>query len=100
MWSSPNSGPKRQYGYRVVPTLKNDRSFVSDLLTDPNDEAITRAVIAMGKSLDLKVVAEGVEDAQQAEFLRQQHCDQAQGYYYSPPVSAEKFEEMLRRYRV
>lgn len=62
---------------------------------DPNDEAITRAVLAMGQSPGLTVVAEGVEKTAQAEYLDENGCDYAQGYLYSPPVPADEFEKLL-----
>ncbi len=72
-------------------TIKVDKSFVLDILENPNDEAITRAVVAMGGSLDMKVVAEGAETIDQVNFLKTIRCDQAQGYYYSKPVPVEDF---------
>ncbi len=69
-------------------TLKIDRNFIRDVLTDPNDRALVNAIIAMARSLNLNIVAEGVETVEQMEFLRQQGCDIIQGYHYSRPLSA------------
>lgn len=77
-------------------TLKIDRSFIKDITTDPDDEALTRAILAMSNSLKLKVVAEGVETDAQLEFLRRNGCDEFQGYLFSRPVSATEMTEMLR----
>ncbi|KFC70168.1 EAL domain-containing protein [Massilia sp. LC238] len=71
-----------------VQTLKIDRSFIQDILVDANDEAIAVAIIQLGKSLNLSVVAEGVENEEQAAFLLRHGCRQAQGYLYSRPVAA------------
>ena len=76
--------------------LKVDRSFVRDITTDANDAAITLAVISMAHSLGLKVVAEGVEDAAQLEFLARHGCDQVQGYFLARPVDARGAERFLR----
>jgi EAL domain-containing protein (putative c-di-GMP-specific phosphodiesterase class I) len=78
-----------------VDKLKIDQSFVRDIARDPDDAAITGAIIAMGKQLNLKVIAEGVEDRAAERFLRQHHCDQMQGYLFSPPVPADVFSTML-----
>jgi diguanylate cyclase (GGDEF)-like protein/PAS domain S-box-containing protein len=80
-----------------IDTLKVDRSFIRDLATDSEDKAITSAIIAMGKTLSLTVVAEGVETVEQQTFLREQACDEMQGYYFSKPVVADEFAELLRR---
>lgn len=80
-----------------IDTLKVDRSFIRDLATDSEDKAITSAIIAMGKTLSLTVVAEGVETAEQQTFLREQACDEMQGYYFSKPVAPEEFEALLRK---
>ncbi len=80
-------------------TLKIDRSFVKDIPYDADDAAITAAIIAMAHNLRLTVVAEGVEDAHQLEFLREQRCDMMQGYYFSKPLSVSEFSALLQQHR-
>ena len=75
--------------------IKIDRSFISDLEHDPNDAAIVRMVIGIGAELEHRVVAEGVETPQQLEFLRKHGCGDYQGYYFSPPVPAERIPELI-----
>ncbi|MGH8808693.1 MAG: putative bifunctional diguanylate cyclase/phosphodiesterase [Noviherbaspirillum sp.] len=79
-----------------IDTLKVDRSFVRDIATDAEDKAIAEAIIAMGKTLSMTVVAEGVETVEQEAFPRTHACDEMQGYYFSKPVPAEDFAALLR----
>ena len=76
-------------------TLKIDRSFVKDIGINQDDTAIVRAVIALAHSLRLTVVAEGVETIEQLRFLRDNLCEQAQGYFISRPANAAKLEAWL-----
>ena len=78
----------------TVDSLKIDQSFVRQILAAP-DEPIVRAVINLGRSLNLRVVAEGVEERQEAEFLEAHRCDEAQGNYFSPPLPPAQFGELL-----
>ena len=80
-----------------IDTLKIDRSFVRDLTTDADDASIVSAVISMGKSLHMRVVAEGVESREQVAFLHEQSCPEGQGYYFSRPMVAKEFAKLLRR---
>lgn len=79
--------------------LKIDQSFVDELVVDNDDTAITLAIISMAKSLRLEVIAEGVETSQQLEFLRQNNCDDIQGYYFSKPIPEREFKVFLRQYQ-
>lgn len=76
-------------------TLKIDRSFIGQISSNKTNGALVSAIIAMAKSLKLKVVAEGVEDEKQAQFLIQQGCKLGQGYLFSPPIPAIEFSELL-----
>jgi diguanylate cyclase (GGDEF)-like protein/PAS domain S-box-containing protein len=78
-----------------IDTLKIDQSFVRDITTDAGDAGIVSAVISMGKSLHMRVVAEGVETREQLAFLREQRCPEGQGYHFSRPVVAGEFTRLL-----
>jgi diguanylate cyclase (GGDEF)-like protein/PAS domain S-box-containing protein len=82
-----------------VGRLKIDKSFIDDLPDDENDRAVARAVISLGRSLNLRVIAEGVETEAQVEFLRENNCDEAQGYYFSKPLAAGDIEAVLKARR-
>lgn len=75
--------------------IKIDKSFIQDISTDSEDRAIVAAIISMSRSLGLKTIAEGVETAEQLAFLREQDCDEAQGYYFSKPLPAAQMDALL-----
>jgi predicted signal transduction protein with EAL and GGDEF domain len=79
-----------------VSKLKIDRSFIRDVTLNPDDAAITAAIISMAKSLNLRVIAEGVEDEAQMTFLRVNRCDEIQGYYFSKPLAVDNVADKLR----
>jgi EAL domain-containing protein (putative c-di-GMP-specific phosphodiesterase class I) len=81
-----------------ISKLKIDRSFIRDVAVNPDYVAITTAIISMAKSLNLKVIAEGVEDEAQMSFLRAHQCDEIQGYYFSKPLAVDKVAAKLRRH--
>ncbi len=79
-----------------IDALKIDQSFVRQITSAPDDTTIVTAVISMGRSLKLRVVAEGVETQQELEFLQAHQCDEAQGYYFSRPVLPQIFAKLLK----
>lgn len=83
-----------------IQKLKIDQSFIRDITVDPNDTAIVVAIINMAKSLDLGTIAEGVETAGQLALLRSKGCDVGQGFYFSPPVTAQEIYPLLRSNRI
>jgi EAL domain-containing protein (putative c-di-GMP-specific phosphodiesterase class I) len=79
-----------------VDSLKIDQSFVSEITTTPDNSTLVSAIIGMGRSLGLKVVAEGVESADTLAFLKAQNCDEAQGYFFSRPIPATQFAKLQK----
>ncbi len=82
-----------------VDKLKIDQSFIRDMADDPNDAAIVRAIIQMARSLNLKTIAEGVEDERLLALLRLQHCDEAQGYHFARPMPSDEFVQYIHSTR-
>jgi diguanylate cyclase (GGDEF)-like protein/PAS domain S-box-containing protein len=83
-----------------IDKLKIDQSFVCDLTTDADDAAIVQTIISMGHGLRFKVIAEGVETAEQLAFLKEKECDEIQGYYFSKPLTADDFSEYVKSHTV
>jgi diguanylate cyclase (GGDEF)-like protein/PAS domain S-box-containing protein len=82
-----------------VARLKIDKSFISSLPGNDSDKAVASAVISLGQKLNLRVIAEGVETAEQVAFLRDNNCDEMQGYHFSKPIFAQEIETLLRSVR-
>jgi EAL domain-containing protein (putative c-di-GMP-specific phosphodiesterase class I) len=79
-----------------INTIKVDRSFIRDLPGTPEDRAITDAIIAMGRTLSMTVIAEGVETKAQADYLRGKTCDEFQGFYFRKPMAAAELAALLQ----
>ena len=79
-------------------TLKIDRGFIVDLASDDKQQGIVSAIVELAKQLGLHVVAEGVEEEEQIQLLRGFDCDEAQGYFYSPPLEEEEFRGFVRNH--
>jgi len=79
-----------------IDALKIDQSFVRQITSAPDDSTIVTAVISMGRSLRLRVIAEGVETQQELAFLRARLCDEAQGFHFSRPVPPQQFANLLK----
>jgi len=80
-----------------IDKLKIDRSFINEITTRSDDACIVRAIVSLAHCLKLKVVAEGVETSEQLKILKSLGCDQYQGYHFSPAITADAFEDLLRR---
>jgi len=78
-----------------INTLKIDRSFVTNIAEDPGDAAISKAIVSLARSLQLNITAEGVENIEQLNYLRNQGCDEVQGYYFSRPLPSNRVVDLL-----
>lgn len=78
-----------------IDTLKIDRSFIMDCITDPNDNAIVRTIVSMAKTLGLEIIAEGVEDVDQLNLLANLNCNAYQGFYFSRAIPEDNYFTML-----
>jgi EAL domain-containing protein (putative c-di-GMP-specific phosphodiesterase class I) len=78
-----------------VARLKIDKSFIHQLATDKNDQAVASAVISLGQKLNLRVIAQGVESDDQVAFLRKNNRDEMQGYHFSKPISVQGIAELI-----
>ncbi|HQL01608.1 MAG TPA: PAS domain S-box protein, partial [Smithellaceae bacterium] len=81
-----------------VDTLKIDRCFIRDIMENPEDISVARAILSMGRTLSLTIVAEGVETEEQMAFLQEHACDEMQGFHFSKPVAPDQFADLLRNH--
>ncbi len=97
---APSSSPENRHG-RCKPYSGRDidKSFVQDLLQDEDDATIVRAIIQLGKSLGMQVIAEGVETAEQEAYIIAEGCNEGQGYLYSKPLPARELTQYLKQAR-
>lgn len=80
-----------------IDRIKIDKSYISNIHYNKVDEVIIQAIITLAHSLDLEIVAEGVESCEQLQFLETHHCTEAQGYYFCKPLASNEFEAFLRK---
>lgn len=81
-------------------TLKIDRAFIADIETSSDGRSIVEAIVAIGQTLDMDIIAEGIENQKQLEILKAQNCNKAQGYLFSPPVDAQQITEFLKNHPI
>ena len=91
------TGYSNLYALKSYPVsrLKIDRSFVGKLLSDANDQALTAAIIGLGQRMNMRVIAEGVETEEQFAFLKENNCDEIQGFLFSKPITAPAIERLF-----
>lgn len=85
--------------YFPIDTLKIDRSFVKDMTQEKGSRELVRSIVMLGKNLGMKIIAEGVETAEEAALLREMECDMAQGYYFAKPLAEDKLHETIQSWR-
>jgi EAL domain-containing protein (putative c-di-GMP-specific phosphodiesterase class I) len=83
-----------------IDKLKIDQSFIRDLQSDEADQSIVKAIIELGRNLQLTLIAEGVEELEQQTVLQEMGCDEIQGYYFSRPLPEHEFIRFLQEYKV
>ena len=81
--------------YFPIDKLKIDQSFVNDIPEDSDAVAIAKTIISLARNLNIRVIAEGVETKEQLDFLREEGCDEIQGYYFSRPLATDEFTKLL-----